>query len=138
MFNLTIFEILLSAVSLVLSPTQRGTGSERVTVLVKNQKNIRNLFKLLEKWLTYKLRRFWVVFKFFWFCLTLSVPEKLKNSIFEMPIIPQILNTNNLRNTSAKSINLLTIRKLIECSLKNVFSKGNVYYYRFRDIAVPT
>ena len=138
MFNLTIFEILLSAVSLVLSPTQRGTGSERVTVLVKNQKNIRNLFKLLEKWLTYKLRRFWVVFKFFWFCLTLSVPEKLKNSIFEMPIIPQILNTNNLRNTSAKSINLHTIRKLIECSFKNVFSKGNVYYYRFRDIAVPT
>ena len=138
MFNLTIFEILLSAVSLVLSPTQRGTGSERVTVLVKNQKNIRNLFKLLEKWLTYKLRMFWVVFKFFWFCLTLSVPEKLKNSIFEMPIIPQILNTNNLRNTSAKSINLHTIRKLIECSLKNVFSKGNVYYYRFRDIAVPT
>ena len=138
MFNLTIFEILLSAVSLVLSPTQWGTGSERVTVLVKNQKNIRNLFKLLEKWLTYKLRRFWVVFKFFWFCLTLSVPEKLKNSIFEMPIIPQILNTNNLRNTSAKSINLHTIRKLIECSLRNVFSKGNVYYYRFRDIAVPT
>ena len=138
MFNLTIFEILLSAVSLVLSPTQRGTGSERVTVLVKNRKNIRNLFKLLEKWLTYKLRMFWVVFKFFWFCLTLSVPEKLKNSIFEMPIIPQILNTNNLRNTSAKSINLHTIRKLIECSLKNVFSKGNVYYYRFRDIAVPS
>ena len=49
MFNLTIFEILLSAVSLVLSPTQRGAGSERVTVLVKNQKNIQNLFKLLEK-----------------------------------------------------------------------------------------
>ena len=138
MFNLTIFEILLSAVSLVLSPTQRGTGSERVTVLVKNQKNIRNLFKLLEKWLTYKLRRFWVVFKFFWFCLTLSVPEKLKNSIFEMPIIPQTLNTNNLRNTSAKTINLNTIRKLTECSLKNVFSKSNVYYYRFWDIAVPS
>ena len=138
MFNLTIFEILLSAVSLVLSPTQRGAGSERVTVLVKNQKNIQNLFKLLEKWLTYKLRRFCVVFKFFWFCLTLSVPEKLKNSIFEMPIIPQTLNTNNLRNTSAKSINLHTIRKLIECSLKKVFSKGDVYYYRFRDIAVPS
>ena len=25
--------------------------------------------------------------------LTLSLPEKLKNSIFEMPIIPQTLNT---------------------------------------------
>ena len=27
--------------------------------------------------------------------LTLSVPEKLKNSIFEIPIIPQTLNINN-------------------------------------------
>ena len=52
--------------------------------------------------------------------LTLSVPEKLKNLIFEMPIIPQTLNINNLRTTSAKSINLPTIRKLIEYSLKNV------------------
>ena len=37
-----------------------------------------------------------------------------------MPIIPQTLNINNLRTTSAKSINLHTIRKLIEYSLKNV------------------
>ena len=27
--------------------------------------------------------------------LTLSVPEKLKNSIFEIPIIPQTLNINS-------------------------------------------
>ena len=27
--------------------------------------------------------------------LTLSVQEKLKNTIFEIPIIPQILNINN-------------------------------------------
>ena len=52
--------------------------------------------------------------------LTLSVPEKLKNSVFEMPIIPQTLNINNLRTTSAKSINLQKIRKLIENYLKNV------------------
>ena len=31
---------------------------------------------------------------------TLSVPEKLKNSIFEIPIIPQILNINNQKTTS--------------------------------------
>ena len=37
-----------------------------------------------------------------------------------MPIIPQTLNINNLRTTSAKSINLQKIRKLIENSLKNV------------------
>ena len=51
--------------------------------------------------------------------LTLSVPENLKNSIFEMPIITQTLNIKNLRTISAKSINLHTIRKLIEYSLKN-------------------
>ena len=47
-----------------------------------------------------------------------------------MPIIPQILNINNSRTTIAKSINLHTIRKLIEYSLKK-FDKGNVYSYRF-------
>ena len=54
------------------------------------------------------------------FCLTLSVPEKLKNSIFEMPIIPQTLNINNSTTTRTKSINPHTIRKLIEYSLKKV------------------
>ena len=54
--------------------------------------------------------------------LTLSVPEKLKNSIFEMPIIAQTLNINNLRTVSAKSINLHTIRKLTEYSLKIVLT----------------
>ena len=57
------------------------------------------------------------------YILTLSVPEKLKNSDFEMPIILQTLN-NNLRTTSAKSINLYTIRKLIEYSLKHVSVKA--------------
>ena len=32
---------------------------------------------------------------FLLFCLTLSVPKKLKNSIFEIPIIPQTLKINN-------------------------------------------
>ena len=66
--------------------------------------------------------------------LTLSVPEILKNLIFEIPIITRTLNINNLRTTSAKSINLHTIRKLVGYSL-NMF-KGNVCSYRFRDIAV--
>ena len=54
--------------------------------------------------------------------LTLSVPEKLKNSIFEMPIIAQTLNISNLRTASAKSVNLHTIRKLTEYSLKIVLT----------------
>ena len=124
MFTLTVFEILQSEVRSVLSPTQQGTGSERVKLPVKNQKNIRNLFKVLEKWLIYKLRRFWMVCNFFWFCVTLSVPQKIKNSIFEMPIILQTLNINNLRTTSAKSINLHTIRKLVEYSLKKRAAKS--------------
>ena len=46
--------------------------------------------------------------------LTFSVPKKLKNSIFEMSIIPQNLNINNLRPTSTKkTMNLHTIRNLI-------------------------
>ena len=55
-----------------------------------------------------------MVFNFLKFYLTLSVLEKLKNSIFEILIIPQTLNINNWRTTSAKSINLDSIRKLIE------------------------
>ena len=46
-----------------------------------------------------------------------------KNSIFEMLIIPQTLNINNLRTTSAKSISLHAIRKLVEFFLKNVAVK---------------
>ena len=46
--------------------------------------------------------------------LTPSVLEKLKNSIFEIPIVPQTLRIDNLRTTSAKSINLVTVCNLIE------------------------
>ena len=54
------------------------------------------------------------------FSWTLSVLEKLKNSIFEISIIPQTLNIDNSRTTSSKSINLDIIRKHIEYSFKNV------------------
>ena len=40
-----------------------------------------------------------MVFKFLLFCLTLSLLEKLKNLIFEIPIIPQTLNISNSRTT---------------------------------------
>ena len=60
-----------------------------------------------------------MVLKIFWFCLTLSVLEKLKNSIFEISIIPQTLNITNYRTPSAKPINLDIIRKFIEFSLKS-------------------
>ena len=54
---------------------------------------------------------------------------------FEIPPSPQT-NMNNWRTTSAKSINVDIIRKVIEYSLKNVFWEGNLYSHRFRDIAV--
>ena len=37
-----------------------------------------------------------------------------------MPVIPQTLSINNSRTARAKSINLHTIRKLIEYSLENL------------------
>ena len=105
-------------------PPSGEHGAERLKLQYKTKKNIENLLNLFGKWLTSKLRRFWVVFNFFWFCLTLSVTEKLKNSISEMPIITQTLNINNVRTTIAKSINLHTIRKFAEYSLKHVLAKA--------------
>ena len=39
--------------------------SERWKFSMKNQKNVRLLLKLLEKWLAYKIRKFWMVFNCF-------------------------------------------------------------------------
>ena len=55
----------------------------------------------------------WILFKASRF-LSLSVPAILKSSMFEIPIIPQTLNMNNLRTTSAKSINVHNVSKLIK------------------------
>ena len=60
----------------------------------------------------------------------------MKNVISEMPLITQNLSINNLRTTSAKPMNVRTIKKLVEYSLKSVVGKDNVYSSRFRRIAV--
>ena len=49
MFTLTILKILPFEGRSVLSPSQRGTESERVKFSVKHQKIIRLFLKLLEK-----------------------------------------------------------------------------------------
>ena len=59
--------------------------------------------------------------------LSISVQKKLKNSIFEMPVIPQVLNINNLGTASANSINLHANRIFFN----KRSCKGNVYSYRF-------
>ena len=64
-YNCTVFEILLFEGRLVLSHIQRGIESARVKISVKNRKTIWLFLKLLEKWLAYKVRRFWIVFIFF-------------------------------------------------------------------------
>ena len=48
-----------------------------------------------------------------------SLSVKLKNSSFDIPIIPQTLNI-----TGTKSINLNIIRKFIKYSLKNFHMKA--------------
>ena len=91
-----------------------------IQVSVEKQKSILNLLKLIGKWLTYKRRKFSMVFKIVWFCLTLSLPENLNNSIFEKPIISQILVINNSRTIRAKSVNLQTLRKWIEYNFQKL------------------
>ena len=49
MFAFTVFEFLLFENRSVLSLAQRGTGSERVKVSVKNKANVLMLLKLLGK-----------------------------------------------------------------------------------------
>ena len=48
------FEIMLFQ---VLWPAQRVTGTDRIKISVKNQKNVQLLLELLEKWSPYKVRR---------------------------------------------------------------------------------
>ena len=120
MITLTVLQILLIESRSVLSLAQPVTGSK---VSVKNQKVFGFCWNYLKSdWLTSLGGFEWLYF--FWFCLTLSVPEKFKNWIFEMPIIPPTLNINNLRTTSVMSTNLDTIRKLIKYSLKNIPAKA--------------
>ena len=87
------------------------------------------MFKLSEKGLDDKLARYWVAINFFGLFLNLLVPEKLKTSIFEIPISQQLLNINNLRTTSARSLNLHTIRKLIEYSFQNMVKEMVAYTF---------
>ena len=65
-----------------------------------------------------------MIFIYFLFCLTRSVLQKLKNTIFEIPIITQTSNILKQRTTKAKSINLDIIRKFINHSLKKVLLKA--------------
>ena len=99
MFTFTVFEILLSENRLGLSLAQRGTASERVKVAVKNQKNIGNLLKFLGKWLTYKLSRFWMVSRLFWFCLKLFIAGKIEKLDFwdsnDYRNYPNLVRTEN-------------------------------------------
>ena len=87
------------------------------------------MLKLSEKGLDYKLARYWVAINFFGLFLNLLVPEKLKTSIFEIPISQQLLNINNLRTTSVRSLNLHTIRKLIEYSFQNMVKEMVAYTF---------
>ena len=55
----------------------------------------------------------------FWFCLTPSLLEKLKNSKFELPKIPRTLNFNNKRSKSGNYICLPINTNFFEYSSKN-------------------
>ena len=82
MFTPSVFEILMHEGRSVLTAAQRGTRNEGVKVSVKKQKNILNLLKLLEKWLTYKLRRFSMVFNFFLILFNPFITRKIEKLDF--------------------------------------------------------
>ena len=121
MFTVTVFEILLFEGRSALWPAHRVTGSKRVKISVKNQKKVGLLLELFEKWLSYKLRRFWMVLNIFLILLDPFSTGKIEKLDFWDSSNSITLNINNYRTTSEKSINLDVIRKLIEYSLKMFF-----------------
>ena len=124
MFTLSIYEILLSKVRSVLWPTQQSTGSKSLKVSAKKQKYIANLFHLLEKWLIYKIRRFWIIFKFFWVLFKPFSTAKIEKLDY--------WDANNYTNFKHKQLEKHkykvyqpnTIKKLVECPLRNVAAKA--------------
>ena len=56
-------------------------------------------------------------------CLTRLLLEKLKNSIFEIPIIPQALNINNYGIASESLSTWISLEILSNTLLKNLWSK---------------
>ena len=100
MFTLTVFEILLSQGRSVLWPPSKSLGAKGLKFQWKTRKIFGICWNCLNSdWFTSFGGFEW--FSILWFSLTLSVPEDLKNLIYEMPIIAQTLNINNLRTTSA-------------------------------------
>ena len=81
MFTLSDFEILLFEARSIPWPAQLVTGSRRVKISVKNQRNVRLLLELLEKSLPYRLRRFWMVFIFLIYFNPFS-PRKIEKHNF--------------------------------------------------------
>ena len=68
----------------------------------------------------------------------------MQKSIFEITIVPQTLNINNLRAPSEKSVNVDIIRKLIEYSLENInvkttfsFTVLKILLFRGRFVLAP-
>ena len=76
--NLIVFEIFLFDGRPVLAPTKWGTGSKRARFSVENHTDVRRLLKLLETLLTYEVRKFWMAFNFFEFCLPLQYRKNCK------------------------------------------------------------
>ena len=131
MFILTVLVLLLSECRSVLWPTLWCTRSKRFRVSVKTKKTLGICSYCLKSDSYVGLGGFeWLLI--FLIFLTLSVLEKLKNSIFEMPIITQTWNINNLRTTRANSINLDTIKMLVEYSLKNVQRRQGLFILFWR------
>ena len=145
MFSLAVFDILLFEGRSVLGSAQRVPRSESVKVSVENQK-IGFCWNYLKcDWLTSLGGFEWFLILFLILFNLSVVSEKLKNLVYEMPIISLALNISNLRTKSKKSINQHTITKLIKCSLKTVHVKAmftlivfEILLFEGRSVLSPT
>ena len=99
MLTFAALDLLLPDGGLVLLPAQRGTSSQRVKISVKKQKKIGFYWNYLRNDLLKKLEDsqwFLCYFHFFFILFSpFSRGNVEKDSIFEIPVIPQTFKVNN-------------------------------------------
>ena len=100
MLTFAALDLLLPDGGLVLLPAQRSTSSKRVKISVKKQKKIGFCWNYMKNDLLKKLEDFqWFLFYFHFYFFILFSPFSRgnveKDSVFEIPVIPQTFKVNN-------------------------------------------
>ena len=92
-----------------------NSGFWLVKFSVANQKNVLLLFKLLEKWLTYKFRVFWLIFNFFGVCVASAFGFAVRKMF-----LPDISGFSDLK---------FSVQPLIFCRKKPIYFKPSCFHF---------